>query len=441
MAVDLPGLQGSISRLGLEWQAGQTTNSGHSDLQARNRCGAVPPAGTTLADREEQARAALSAAGPAAPAVPAAWDWRNVGGVSYITPIEDQGGCGSCVAFASIATFEAQVQIAAQGQNGVDLSEAQLWFCYGPSHGAGACPGGGWWPVDSFPGLVAGIVPATCFPYTDANQPCNLCAGWNTKLTHVGSWESLTSQAAMKAFIAATGPMTTCFTVYEDFYYYYTGGVYRYNPETSGSVIGGHCVSIVGYSDAGKYWIAKNSWGPGWGENGYFQIGYGDCGIDADMFGINGAVTSAAWHLPQADWKWCNKCQALAFAGNATVGACSAGGVHDHVGSGDYLLANGVTNTAAQSNWRWCSKCQVLAFAGNATLGACAAGGLHNHAGSGDYLLGFNVPSQWARQSDWRWCNKCQVLAFAGNATLGACPAGGLHDHTGSGDYGLAFVG
>jgi hypothetical protein len=117
-------------------------------------------------------------------------------------------------------------------------------------------------------------------------------------LTHISSWTSLTSQAAMKAFIAQTGPMSACFTVYEDFYYHYTGGVYEYNAATSGNVVGGHCVSIVGYSDAGQYWICKNSWGSSWGEAGYFRIGYGDCGIDAEMWGINGTITSEVWHFP-----------------------------------------------------------------------------------------------------------------------------------------------
>ena len=96
----------------------------------------------------------------------------------------------------------------------------------------------------------------------------------------------------MKAFISSVGPMTTCFTVYEDFYYHYTSGVYTYNATTSGNVIGGHCVAIVGYDDAQQCWIAKNQWGTGWGESGFFRISYGSCGIDVEMWGINGTVTS-----------------------------------------------------------------------------------------------------------------------------------------------------
>src|SRR5215471_20912808 len=42
---------------------------------------------------------------------------------------------------------------------------------------------------------------------------------------------------------------------------------------------------------------------------------------------------------------------------------------------------------AIQDNWRWCNKCQALAFAGNGSLGACPAGGQHNDTGSGDHVL------------------------------------------------------
>jgi Viral BACON domain/Papain family cysteine protease len=67
--------------------------------------------------------------------------------------------------------------------------------------------------------------------------------------------------------------------VYSDFYYY-AGGTYSYS---SGVYEGGHAVVIVGYSDAGQYFIVKNSWGTGWGmpdqskglaHTGYFQIAY-----------------------------------------------------------------------------------------------------------------------------------------------------------------------
>ena len=193
--------------------------------------------------------------------------------------------------------MESLVRISRKSPNApVDLSEAQLWFCWGPNHGAGACPDGGWWPDAAYDGLKQGIVDAAAFPYTAANQACRLPSDWGNRLTKITGWHKLTTQAAMKQFISTVGPVTACFTVYEDFYYHYTGGVYTYNAKTAGNVVGGHCVCIVGYDDAKQCWIAKNSWGVGWGESGYFRMSYGSCGLDAQMWapeGIAGGLAGA----------------------------------------------------------------------------------------------------------------------------------------------------
>ena len=137
----------------------------------------------------------------------------------------------------------------------------------------------GWWPDAAFDGLVQGIVDSACFPYTAANQACNLCPDAQNRLTKITGWHHLTSQADMKTFISTVGPVSACFTVYEDFYYHYTGGVYTYNAATAGKVVGGHCICIVGYDDSQGCWIAKNQWGAGWGESGYFRMSYRSCGL------------------------------------------------------------------------------------------------------------------------------------------------------------------
>ncbi len=142
----------------------------------------------------------------------------------------------------------------------------------------------------------------------------------------------------------------------------------------------------------------------------------------------------------QPNWKWCNKCQALTFAGNASQGPCPAGGNHTHVGSGNYVVAfNTGKGPGGQGDWKWCNKCQGLTFAGNPSPGPCPAGGNHTHVGSGNYVVVQNVATG-DTQPDWRWCHKCQGLTFAGNPTPGKCPAGGNHDHTGSGAYELNQV-
>ena len=153
---------------------------------------------------------------------------------------------------------------------------------------------------------------------------------------------------------------------------------------------------------------------------------------------IAATVAEAAaglYKASQDNWRWCNKCQGLTFAGNPEPGACSAQGTHDHAGSGNYRLFQN-TSLPGQDNWRWCTKCQGVSFAGGSSLGACAAGGAHDHAGSGNYVLLQDLTTSLPfTQDNWRWCSKCQVLAFAGNPTLGPCPAGGMHEHTGSGNY------
>lgn len=75
------------------------------------------------------------------------------------------------------------------------------------------------------------------------------------------------------------GPVETGFTVYEDFMSY-SGGVYKH---TTGVAKGGHAVKIVGWGPG--YWICANSWGPSWGVEGFFNIAFGECGIDDAAYG------------------------------------------------------------------------------------------------------------------------------------------------------------
>jgi hypothetical protein len=73
--------------------------------------------------------------------------------------------------------------------------------------------------------------------------------------------------------------MVAGMAVFNDFFSYRTG-VYRH---TTGALAGYHAVSVVGYDDSQQCWICKNSWGPGWGDSGWFRIGYGECGMDTQF--------------------------------------------------------------------------------------------------------------------------------------------------------------
>ena len=88
--------------------------------------------------------------------------------------------------------------------------------------------------------------------------------GWQSRHVTVAGRTQL-SGAAIKEWIATRGPVTGCFVVFSDFMVY-QGGIYRH---VSGDELGGHCVSLIGYDDVQSCWIAKNSWGPAWGESGF----------------------------------------------------------------------------------------------------------------------------------------------------------------------------
>lgn len=94
----------------------------------------------------------------------------------------------------------------------------------------------------------------------------------------------------IKEQIYLYGPMQTGFTVYSDFMNYQSG-VYHH---VSGMVEGGHAVKILGWGtqDGLDYWLCANSWGPSWGEDGFFKIKQGDCGIDESVWACVPDVSS-----------------------------------------------------------------------------------------------------------------------------------------------------
>ena len=89
-------------------------------------------------------------------------------------------------------------------------------------------------------------------------------------------------QAALQAF----GPLTTSFTVYEDFTTY-ESGIYHY---VTGAALGMHAVTLIGWGaeNGTDYWTVKNSWNPTWGEGGFFRIrrGTNEVGIEWTVYGV-----------------------------------------------------------------------------------------------------------------------------------------------------------
>jgi hypothetical protein len=105
--------------------------------------------------------------------------------------------------------------------------------------------------------------------------------------------------------------------------------------------------------------------------------------------------------------------------------------------SGNYWLS---FQAPGQPDWRWCQSCGALFFAGNKTRGLCPGNPAgHDASGSGNYFL--TLDSGPGQQPDWRWCQVCQALFFAGGGSLGVCPANSNgHDGSRSGNYILSLT-
>ncbi len=95
----------------------------------------------------------------------------------------------------------------------------------------------------------------------------------------------------MKQWLSTKGPLATAFVVYDDFLGY-KSGVYKWNGTSPRSdKYKGHGICVIGYNENLQAWLCKNSWGSNWGDGGYCYIGYGECGIDAEMWGVKGVST------------------------------------------------------------------------------------------------------------------------------------------------------
>jgi C1A family cysteine protease len=269
-------LQQTIKDKGFDWTAGRTSLSALTPEEQARRLG-------LRVERREMDRLAraLAALPVRVSEFPPAWDWRDVDGADWTTPIRDQKACGSCVAFGTVAVMESMLKLYHDVPTlEPDLSEAHLFFC-----GCGACCNRGWWPSHALDYAQNGGVPDEgCFPYQDHNMSCSdTCANWQTRAVRVVGWQELLDVGARKEWLATRGPVIGCMAVYRDFMSY-TGGVYR---PTSSDLAGYHAICVVGYSEADQAWSCKNSWGTDWGEAGWFRIGYGECGMD-DRFAMYG---------------------------------------------------------------------------------------------------------------------------------------------------------
>jgi len=207
-----------------------------------------------------------------ATAAPASVDWRTKG---IVTPIKDQGQCGSCWAFSTTGSVEGAV--AQKTGNLVSLSEQQLVDC-STAQGNMGCNGG---LMDyAFQYIISnkGITSEASYPYT-ATGP-NSCQKGKSAAATISSFQDVPSgdEDSLLAAVAVQ-PVSVAIEADQEAFQFYSGGVLTAACGTNLD----HGVLAVGYGTASgtDYWIVKNSWGSSWGEAGYIRLerGINQCGI------------------------------------------------------------------------------------------------------------------------------------------------------------------
>ncbi|OQR95823.1 cysteine protease family C01A [Thraustotheca clavata] len=201
-------------------------------------------------------------------------DWTTSG---CVAAPKNQASCGSCWAFSAVGTVESAFCLANARQLTL-FSEQQVTSCAG-QHG---CSGG--WPSAAMKYLAnSGICTGADYPYisgqTTNTETCsdNNCAHTPLSISNV---VDINTEDGIEKALSIT-PVSICLQAGNDAFKYYKSGVISSNCGTTVD----HAVIAVGYgNDNLPYFKVKNSWGTGWGENGFFRIqrgvgGVGMCGL------------------------------------------------------------------------------------------------------------------------------------------------------------------
>ncbi|AYU78252.1 cysteine peptidase A (CPA) [Leishmania donovani] len=193
-------------------------------------------------------------------------DWREKG---VVTPVKNQGMCGSCWAFATTGNIEGQWAL--KNHSLVSLSEQVLVSCDNIDDG---CNGGLMeqamqWIINDHNGTVP---TEDSYPYTSAGGTRPPCHDNGTVGAKIAGYMSLPhDEEEIAAYVGKNGPVAVA--VDATTWQLYFGGVVTLCFGLSLN----HGVLVVGFNRQAKppYWIVKNSWGSSWGEKGYIRLAMG----------------------------------------------------------------------------------------------------------------------------------------------------------------------
>ncbi|XP_028915300.1 cathepsin W-like isoform X1 [Ornithorhynchus anatinus] len=210
---------------------------------------------------------------PEGPLLKETCDWRKRGA---ITSVKNQGSCGSCWAFAAVGNAESMWYLRA-GKRLVSLSVQEVLDCGRCRDG---CQGG--YPEDAFITMWfnRGLASEKDYPYKVRARP-NRCQANKTRAAWIHDFITLPKdEMSMARYVADNGPIVVSIKMPQ--LQLYVGGVmhpshHNCDPKSPHSIL----LVGFGFSNDSSHWILKNSWGPEWGEKGYFRLHRGSnaCGI------------------------------------------------------------------------------------------------------------------------------------------------------------------